>query len=72
MNIISWNIRGCNHARKIKTMERRLKKEKIDILFLQETKCKSETFDKLGHIIWKGCKAMEVDAMGMEGGMTIL
>ena len=53
-------------------MSRKLKKEKPYILFLQETKCKPETFDKLGKMIWKVCKTMEVDSTGMAGGMTII
>ena len=72
MKIISWNTRGCNHTRKIKTMEKKIKKERSTILFLHEAKCKSETLDKVGQRIWKGCKIMAIDAIGMEGGMVIL
>ena len=47
MKIFSWNIRGCNHPRKIKTLARKIKLEKPDILFLQETKCSFETMMKI-------------------------
>ena len=72
MKIISWNIRGCKHPRKIKTMAKKLKDEKSVILFLQETRCKSETLDKVGQRICKGCKIMVVDYIGTTGGMEIL
>ena len=72
MKIISHNIRGCNHPRKIKTLGKKLKKEKPMVLFLQETKFKSETLDKVGQRVWKGCKIMVVDAIGSTEGMAIL
>ena len=53
-------------------MARKLKKEKIDIFFLQETKCKSETLDKLGKKIWKGNNVIAVDSTRMAGGLAIL
>ena len=68
MNIISWNIRGCNHPRKIKTLARKIKQEKPDIFFLQETKCSYETLMKVGQQIWKGSSVMATDAEGMGGG----
>ena len=32
-------IRGCNHSRKINTLARKVKQERSDVPFLQETKC---------------------------------
>ena len=72
MNIVTWNIRGCNHPRNIRTLARKIKQEKIDILFLQETKCSFETMQKIGQKIWKGSKVMDLDADGMKGGVAIL
>ena len=72
MNMITWNIRGCNHARKIKTMEKMLKRKKPMIRFLQEIKCKLETMDKVGQRMWKGCKVMALDAIGSVGVISIL
>ena len=72
MKIVSWNIRGCNHPRKIRTLARKIKKENPDILFLQETKCSFETMIKIGQRIWKRSKVMATDANGMKGGMAIL
>ena len=69
---ISWNIRGCNHPRKLKTLSRNIRQEKLDILFLQETKCSYETLMRMGQKIWKGSSVMEIDAEGMGGGMKII
>ena len=48
MKIISWNIQGWNHPRKIKVLAKKLKIEKRVVLFLQEMKCKLETLEKVG------------------------
>ena len=47
MNINSWNIRGCNHPRKLKTLGRKIKMKKTDVLYLQETKCSFETMMRI-------------------------
>ena len=67
MKIISWNIRGCNHPRNIKTLSRKMKQEKPDLLFLQETKCSFEFLMRISQRIWKGSSVMAMDAKGMEG-----
>ena len=72
MKIVSWNIWGCNHPSKIKTLTRKVKQEKPDVLFLQETKCNSEVMEKWGHKIWKGSRVMVIDASGMPRGLAIL
>ena len=72
MKIDYWNIEGCNHLRNIRTLARKIKQEKPDILFLQETKCSFETMIKIGKKIWKGSKVMATDVDGMKGGMAIL
>ena len=67
MKIVSWNIRGCNHPRKIKTLSRKIEHENPEILFLQETKCSYETLMKVGQQIWKGSSVMETYAEGIGG-----
>ena len=37
---------GLKSPKKIKTMEKKLKMEKPTVIFLQDTKCKSKTFDR--------------------------
>ena len=72
MNIVSWNILGCNHPSKIKTLTRKVKQENLDVLFLQETKCNLEVMEKWGHKIWKGSRVMEIDASRMDRVLAIL
>lgn len=72
MKLVSWNIRGCNHPRKMKTLARKIKQEKPTVLFLQETKCSSESMEGYSQRIWKGCRVIATDAKGMSGGMAIL
>ena len=72
MKIISWNIRGCNHQRKLKTLGRKLRMEKPDVLYLQETKCSFETMMRIGPKVWKGNIVMAIDSAGMGGGIVIL
>ena len=68
MKIISWNIRGCNHPRKIKTLARKMKQEKPNLHFLQETKCNFDSLMRISQRIWKGISVMEIDDEGMGGG----
>ena len=72
MKIVTWNIRGCNHPSKIRTLARKIKQENPNILFLQETKCSFESMQKIGQNIWKGSQVMAVEADGMRGGIAIL
>ena len=47
MKIISWNIRGCGSPRKWKILNRKIRQETPDILFLQETKCSIGGLEKI-------------------------
>ena len=72
MKLISWNIRGCSNPRKWKAINRKIKQESLDILFLQETKCSFMGLSKIKEKIWKGSQAMALDAVGQSGGIAIL
>ena len=72
MKLISWNIRGCCNPRKWKTLNRKVRQESPDILFLQETKCSFEYMLKIKDKIWKGSQVMATDAAGQSGGIAIL
>ena len=65
MKIVSWNIRGCNHPRKTRTLTRKIKQEQPDILVLQETKCSFESMQKIWQKISKGSQVMAIEAEGM-------
>ena len=64
MKLISWNIRGCSNPKKWKTINKIIKQENPDILFLQETKCSLEGLEKIRDKIYKGSKLMALDATG--------
>ena len=72
MKIISWNIRGCGNPRKWKTLNRKIKQETPDILFLQETKCSFGGLEKIKDKIWKGINLIALYAAGQSGGVEIL
>ena len=72
MKLISWNIRGCGNPRKWKTLNRKIRQESPDILFLQETKCSHGGLEKIKDKIWKGSHVMDNDAVGQSGGIGIL
>ena len=71
MKLISWNIRGCGNPRKWRTLNRKIKQEYSDILFLQETKCSFEGLEKIRSKIWKGSQVISLDAVGKSGGIAI-
>ena len=64
MKLISWNIMGCSNPKKWKTINKKIKQENPDILFLQETKCSLEGLEKIRDKIWKGSQLMALDATG--------
>ena len=47
MKILSWNIRGLNNLGKQRYLKDKLKKEKHDIMLLQETKISASCFEAI-------------------------
>ena len=54
----------CSHPKKVNTLARKIKQERPDALFLQETKCSYEGLEKIRSKIWKGSQVMALDAAG--------
>ena len=71
MKIISCNIRGCSNPMKWKTLNRKIRQENPDILFLQEMKCSLEGLEKIRNKIWKGSHLMALDVAGQSSGVAI-
>ena len=71
MKIISWNVRGLNGLTKKRMMKRKIQQDKLVVLFIQETKCSSETLQMFMEKIWKGCKTTAIDAKGTKGEVAI-
>ena len=61
-----------NNPKKVKTLSNKLRKEKPDVLFLQETKCSSDNIQAISSKIWRGSIGIAIDARGMVGGLVIL
>ena len=72
MELISWNIRECGNPRKWKSLNRKMRQESSDILFLQETKWRCGGLAKIKEKVWKGINVMAIDAAGQYGGIAIL
>ena len=72
MELISWKIRGCSNPKKYKTINKKIKQENPNILFLQETKCSLEGLEKIRDKIWKGSHLMALDVAGQSSGVAIL
>ena len=49
----------------------KLQKDPPSILFLQETKCPSESASNIMACIWKNCSTIAIDAQGASGGLSI-
>eukprot|EP00253_Pinus_taeda_P029733 PITA_29733 len=72
MMLISWNITGLNGPGKCKLIKNMIKQEKPQIIFLQETKCKSISLDRIATKVWPGSLATTVDSYGASGGLAII
>jgi exonuclease III len=71
MKIISWNIRGLNSKSRQWFLRNRLKEEQLDILLIQETKCKDEIATSLLQKSWNSLEIIATDAQGFSRGMAI-
>ncbi|XP_040998143.1 uncharacterized protein LOC121244182 [Juglans microcarpa x Juglans regia] len=71
MKTLSWNLRGLGNPRSIRTFRDLITREVPDILFLQETRMKSQQLEfcklKLG---FRNC--FGVDSVGRSGGLALL
>ena len=69
MNFTTWNIRGIGNRSKKRNLSNRMKEEKLDMVFIQETKCAMEKIRDI-HNKWL-CKYeyLEVKANNSAGGI---
>lgn len=68
MKLTTWNIRGIGNRRKQRNLSIRMKEEKLDMVFVQETKC---LMDKIRNIHNKWLfkyEYLEVKANSSVGG----
>ena len=72
MKLTTWNIRGLGSKRKQRNLSSRIKEEKLDMVFIQETKC---SMDKIGEIQSKWLRNyeyLEVKEDNSAGGILTL
>lgn len=72
MKIISWNVRGINSQVKQTLLKRKLQQEKLDIMFIQETKCATNQPDNISKKLGKAIKYIDIAGQGWEGGIETL
>jgi exonuclease III len=72
MKIIIWNIRGLNIPRKQRILKNRLKKEQLDLCFIQETKCIVDIMETISKKQWSKYKTLVVEGQQMAGGILTL
>ena len=72
MKITTWNIRGLRSRRKQRNLGKRIKEEKLDIVFIQETKCCVERIHER-HKKWlNSYEYLEVKPNKSAGGILTL
>lgn len=72
MKVISWNARGLNRQIEQVLLKRKVQKEKTDIIFVQETKCASNTIYNASKKLGRQMEYLETASHGWEGGLVTL
>jgi len=72
MIITSWNIRGLNSKGKQRYLKERLKRDKPNIMLIQETKLKESKLKEVTKSFKPYYEVMGQDATGSAGGVAIL
>jgi exonuclease III len=72
MKVITWNIRGLNSPRKQKILKNKLKMEKPDICFIQETKCTTDKMVQISRKSWNTYNFLDIDSQNSVGGILTL
>ena len=72
MIVLSWNIRGLNSRGKQRYLQDRIRKEKPNIVVIQETKMESQQLETLINKLKIGYEVMALDAVATTGGLAIL
>eukprot|EP00253_Pinus_taeda_P021718 PITA_21718 len=72
MKLTTWNIRGLGSRRKQRNLSNKIKEEKPDMVFIQETKCSMEKIREI-HSKWLiKYEYLEVKANNSAGGILTL
>jgi exonuclease III len=72
MKVITWNIRGLNIPEKQRIIKNKLKRKKLDICFIQETKCTMEKMAQISKKNWNIYKVLDIYSQNVVGGILTL
>lgn len=72
MKVLSWNARGLKSQTKQHLLKKKVQKEQLDIVFVQETKCSSSTVISISKKLGKRMEYLETANNGWKGGLIIL
>jgi exonuclease III len=72
IKIITWNTRGLNSPIKQRILRNRLRKEKLDLCFIQETKCIIDRMETINKKQWSKYMMLVFEGHKMAGGILTL
>ena len=72
MKLTTWNIRGIGNRRKQRNLGNRIKEEKLDIVFIQETKFSMDKIREIHNKWLIKYEYLEVKARNSTGGILTL
>ena len=70
MRLTTWKIRGLGSKRKQKNLSNRIKEEKPDMVFIQETKCSVEKIREK-HNKWLSMSISKSKQLMQQGGFSL-
>ena len=68
MIVISWNVRGLNSGPRKKVVHELIRRQGLDVVFLQETKLSVESMQGVMPILWRSGECQCIGALGALGG----
>jgi len=70
MKLTTWNIRAIGNIRKQRNLSTRIKEEKPDMVFIQETKCLMDNIREIHNKWLIKYDYLDVKAKKLEGGFS--
>ena len=72
IRMLSWNVRGANDSDKRKVVKALIKENKLDLIFLQETKIQEMSRGLIGNLeVGRFLEWGDVDSRGVVGGIVV-
>ena len=72
IRMLSWNVRGANDSDKRKVIKALIKENKLDLIFLQETKIQEMSRGLIRNLeVGRFLEWGDVDSRGVVGGIVV-